>query len=98
MKDFIFDPLSGSSIFDQFQPEIIVGNTKSGLKAARNNGRIARRPLLMTPDKIRSAQSILKDPENYPFISDIIKTLEIGRTTFYRHFLPEKIEILSTKQ
>jgi len=83
-----------NAAFDQFQREIIVENTKAGLKTARKNGRIGGRPTSMTKDKIRTAQSMLKDTENYPFISDIIKTLEIGRTTFYRHFPPEKIEQL----
>ena len=83
-----------NAAFDQFQREIIVENTKAGLKSARKNGRIGGRPTLMTDDKVRSAQSMLKDTENYPFISDIIKTLDIGRTTFYRHFPPEKIEQL----
>ena len=32
----------------------------------------------MTGDKIRTAQAMLKDIENYPFISDIIKTLGIA--------------------
>jgi hypothetical protein len=41
---------------------------------------------------IRTAESMLKDSENYPFISDIIKQLENGRTTFYRHFPPERID------
>jgi len=45
-------------------------------------------------DKIRTAESMLKDTENYPFISDIIKQLEIRRTTFYRHFPPERINEL----
>jgi AcrR family transcriptional regulator len=35
---------------------------------------------------------MLKDVDNYPFVSDIIKTLGVGRTTFYRHFPPERIE------
>jgi DNA invertase Pin-like site-specific DNA recombinase len=80
-----------TAAFDQFQREIIVENTKAGLTTARKNGRIGGRPPLMTEDKIRTAQAMLKDTDNYPFISDIIKTLNIGRTTFYRHFTPEKI-------
>ena len=81
-----------NAAFDQFQREIIVENTKAGLKSARKNGRIGGRPVIMTDAKIRSAKAMLKDTENYPFISDIIKTLSIGRTTFYRHFPPEEIQ------
>lgn len=87
-----------NAAFDQFQREIIVENTRAGLKSARKNGRIGGRPTLMTDDKMRTAQAMLKDSENYPFISDIIKTLDIGRTTFYRHFSPEKIERLRSQQ
>jgi DNA invertase Pin-like site-specific DNA recombinase len=54
--------------------------------------------MLMTDEKIRTAQAILKDIENYSFISDIIKTRSIGKTTFYRHFPPERIEQLRTQQ
>ena len=50
----------------------------------------------MTVDKMRTAQAMLKDTENYPFITDIIKTLGIGRTTFYRNFPPKRIEQLRT--
>lgn len=78
---------------NQFQREIIVENTKAGLKSARKNGRIGGRPLLMTDEKLRTAKAMLKDTENYPFISDIIKTLSIGRTKFYRHFSPEEIGV-----
>jgi DNA invertase Pin-like site-specific DNA recombinase len=82
--------------FDQFQREIIVENTKTGLQVARKNGRIGGRPSTMTIEKIRSAKSMLKDTENYPFISDIIQALGIGRTTFYRHFPPTVIASLRT--
>ncbi len=81
-----------NAAFDQFQREIIVENTKAGLTSARKNGRIGGRPLLMADDKIRSAKAMLKDKENYPFISDIIKTLQVGRTTFYRHFPSDEIQ------
>ena len=80
-----------NAAFDQFQREIIVENTRAGLIFARKNGRIGGRPTLMSDDKVRIAQSMLKDTENYPFISDIIKVLGIGRTTFYRHFPPKSI-------
>lgn len=83
-----------NAAFDQFQREIIVENTKAGLKSARKNGRIGGRPKLMSDDKMRTAKAMLKDNENYPFISDIIKTLGIGRTTFYRYFPPEIIQEL----
>lgn len=81
-----------NAAFDQFQREIIVENTKAGLKSARKNGRIGGRPKFMNEENLRTAKSMLKDNENYPFISDIIKTLGIGRTTFYRYFPAESIE------
>jgi len=83
-----------TAAFDEFQRELIVENTRAGLAAARKRGRRGGRPLSMTEDKIRTAESMIKDTENYPFISDIIKQLEIGRTTFYRHFPPERINEL----
>jgi len=52
----------------------------------------------MTNEKTRSAQPILNDTENYPFTSDIIKSLNIGRTIFYRHFSPEIIQKLRPEQ
>ena len=87
-----------NAALDQFQREIIVENTKAGLKSARKNGRIGGRPKFMSDEKMRTAKAMLKDSENYPFISDIIKTLEIGRTHFYRYFPPESIEQLRTCQ
>lgn len=83
-----------NAAFDEFQRELIVENTKAGLKSARQQGRIGGRPPLMTKDKIKTAKALLKDQDNYPFISDIIKTLGIGRTTFYRHFPPKDIETI----
>lgn len=83
-----------TAAFDQFSREIIVENTKAGLAAAKKNGRIGGRPVIMSEDKKRAAQAMLKDVENYPFISDIIKTLNISRPTFYRHFSPEMVQSL----
>ena len=80
-----------TAAFDQFQRELIVENTKAGLKAARSRGRVGGRPRVLTEEKIKVARAMLKDRENYPFISDIIKALGIGRTAFYRYFPPNDI-------
>lgn len=80
-----------TAAFDQFQRELIVENTKAGLKAARNRGRVGGRPKVLTEEKIKAAKAMIKDKDNYPFISDIIKALEIGRTAFYRYFSPDEI-------
>ena len=85
-----------TAAFDQFQRELIVENTKAGLKAARSRGRVGGRPKVLTEEKLKTARAMIKDQENYPFISDIIKTLEIGRTAFYRYFSPEEILMLRT--
>lgn len=83
-----------TAAFDEFQRELIVENTRAGLEAARKRGRKGGRPPSMTKNKTRAAEAMLKDTENYVFISDIITQLGIGRTTFYRHFPPERINEL----
>ena len=80
-----------TAAFDQFQRELIVENTKAGLKAARSRGRVGGRPKILTEEKLKTARAMIKDQENYPFISDVIKALDIGRTAFYRYFPPERI-------
>ena len=77
--------------FDQFQRELISENTRAGLLAARKHGRKGGRPRALDDDKIRLAESLLRDKQNYPFIRDVIRELQIGRTAFYRYFPPEKI-------
>ena len=80
--------------FDQFQREIIVENTKAGLKNAKRQGRVGGRPRVMDEEKVKAATAMIKDQENYPFITDIIKALGVGRTTFYHHFPPDLIQTL----
>ena len=83
-----------TAAFDQFQRELIVENTKAGLAAARSSGRKGGRPRSMDDEKVRLAEAMLRDTKNYPFINDVIKQLEIGRTAFYRYFPPERIREL----
>lgn len=86
-----------TAAFDQFQRELIVENTKAGLEAARSRGRVGGRPRSLNEEKIKVARAMIKDKENYPFISDIIKAIGIGRTTFYRYFTPEEIPRFENK-
>ena len=83
-----------TAAFDQFQRELIVENTRAGLAAARKGGRKGGRPRAMDDEKVRLAEALLRDRENYPFVNDVIKELKIGRTAFYRYFPPEKIREL----
>jgi DNA invertase Pin-like site-specific DNA recombinase len=69
--------------FDEFQRELIVENTRAGLKAAAKRGRRSGRP-----------KAMLKDTENYPFIGDVIDQLKIGRTAFYKYFPTDRIKQL----
>jgi DNA invertase Pin-like site-specific DNA recombinase len=80
--------------FDEFQREMIVENTRAGIASARHHGRKGGRPTVMTGNKIRAIEAMLKDKANYPFISDVISQVDIGRTTFYRHFPPERLQQL----
>ena len=80
-----------TAAFDEFQRELIVENTKAGLQAAKARGRHGGRPKALDENKIKHAEAMLKDTENYPFISDVIDQLNIGRTAFYRYFPKERI-------
>lgn len=83
-----------NAAFDQFQREIIVENTRAGLKVAHKRGRRGGRPKAMNEQTIKHAEALLKDIENYPFIGDVIDQLKIGRTAFYKYFPPDRIKQL----
>ncbi len=80
-----------TAAFDQFQREIIVENTRAGLKSAREHGRVGGRPKVMTEERIKLVRAMIKDTAAYPFVSDIIRAVKIGNKTFYRYFPPEEV-------
>ncbi|MDR2724389.1 MAG: recombinase family protein [Holosporaceae bacterium] len=87
-----------NAAFDQFQLEIIVENTKAGLKSAREKGRIGGRPKIMTENKIRLLRAMIKDDASYPFISDVIRAGKIARKTFYKYFSVDEIRALRAEK
>jgi DNA invertase Pin-like site-specific DNA recombinase len=87
-----------TAAFDQFQREIIVENTKAGLKAAREKGRLGGRPRIMTEEKMLIIRAMIKDDASYPFISDVIRASKIGRRTFYKYFPVDEIGKLRFKE
>lgn len=83
-----------TAAFDEFQRELIVENTRAGLKAAAKRGRRGGRPKAMNEQSLKHAEAMLKDVENYPFVGDVIDQLQIGRTAFYRYFPADRIKEL----
>lgn len=85
-----------NAAFDQFQREIIIENTRAGLKSAREHGRIGGRPKIMTKERQKQIRAMIKDNAAYPFISDVIRAAGIGRKTFYRYFSADEVHRLRT--
>lgn len=67
----------------EFERDIIRERTQAGLTAARARGRKGGRPRVLTPKKVQMAQALYNDKTNT--INDICRTLNISRSTLYRH-------------
>ena len=80
--------------FGEFDRELVVENTRAGLATANKHGRKGGRPKALSEQSIKQAEALLKDKENYPFVSDVIDQLKIGRTAFYNYFPPGRIKEL----
>ena len=78
----------------QFERDLTRERTLAGLAAARARGRRGGRPVKLTPELRRRAEAMLRDTKGYPFVSDVIRSLPVGRTAFYRHFPKERIREL----
>jgi DNA invertase Pin-like site-specific DNA recombinase len=67
----------------EFEREIIRERTQAGLQSARSRGKIGGRPKTLTPKEVQILRNMAADKSLT--VSDICKTLGIGRTTFYRY-------------
>jgi DNA invertase Pin-like site-specific DNA recombinase len=71
----------------EFERELIRERTNAGLAAARARGKSGGRPKVLTQKQIAMLNQLAKDPNNT--VTDICKTLGIGRTTYYRYLKAE---------
>ena len=67
----------------EFEREIIRERTQAGLTAARSRGRTGGWPKALTVKEVQILRNMAADKSLT--VSDICKTLGIGRTTFYRY-------------
>src|ERR671913_369589 len=67
----------------EFEREIIRERTQAGLTAARARGKSGGRPKALTPKEVQILRNMAADKSLT--VTDICKTLGIGRTTFYRY-------------
>jgi len=75
------------SALAEFERELIRERTMAGLRAARARGRFGGRKRQMTPDKVKMASSLMKDPQ--VSVGEICNTLSVSRTTLYRYVGPQ---------
>ncbi len=67
----------------EFEREIIKERTQAGLASARSRGKVGGRPKALTAKEVQMLRNMASDRSLA--VSDICKTLGIGRTTFYRY-------------
>jgi DNA invertase Pin-like site-specific DNA recombinase len=67
----------------EFEREIIRERTQAGLQSARSRGKVGGRPKALTPRQVQILRNMAADKSLT--VSDICKTLGVGRTTFYRY-------------
>ena len=84
------------AVFNEFNRELIVENTRAGVMTAREKGKHIGRPLAFDPDKKKMVEVLLRDTKNFKTISDVIRAAGISRTTFYRYFNADEVEKLRT--
>lgn len=72
----------------QFERDLIRERTNAGLQAARARGKKGGRPKALDQKKAELARKLYAD-DTYT-IDDILKILNIGKTTFYRYVRPKK--------
>lgn len=67
----------------EFERDLIKERTMAGLAAARARGRTGGRPRLMTRAKLRTAMTMMADPDNV--VGDVAEQLGVSISTIYAY-------------
>ncbi len=78
----------------EFERELIRERTRAGLAAARVRGRKGGRPAKLSPEKLRIATRLLKDPETTA--SEVARTLGVHRSTLHKALQAAKVSRSTT--
>ena len=65
----------------QFEKDLIQERTRAGLKAAKDQGRIGGRPVVMTDEKLKKAKEHLKNGLN---VREAAARIKVSSTTLYK--------------
>jgi Site-specific recombinases, DNA invertase Pin homologs len=65
----------------QFEKDLIQERTRAGLKAAKDQGRIGGRPVVMTDEKLKKAKEHLKNGLN---VREAAARIKVSATTLYK--------------
>ena len=71
----------------EYERALISERAAAGAAAARARGRLGGRPRALTPEKLSTAQALMRDPSIS--VSQVCRTVGVSRRTLYRHLAPD---------
>ena len=71
----------------EYERALISERAAAGAAAARARGRLGGRPRALTPEKLSTAQVLMRDPSIS--VTQICRTVGVSRRTLYRHLAPD---------
>ena len=74
------------SVLAEFERDLIHDRTLAGLPAGSARGRLGGRPRRMTPEQVKMASHLMRDPD--VAVKEICQTLGVARSTLYRYVGP----------
>ncbi len=71
----------------EYERGLIRERAEAGAAAARARGRLGGQPRALTPEKLSTAQALMRDPSMS--VAQVCRTVGVSRRTLYRHLTPD---------